>query len=81
MKYASIGLLVGLPVLLALANTPVMGQDAAAFAAATPGANEIAYLYLGYSGVLIRTADEAVAVDPANLLIGSDMEALKKAAK
>jgi len=36
-------------------------------------ADEAAFVYLGYSAVLIRTANGALIIDPANLLLDEDM--------
>jgi len=35
--------------------------------------DEAAFIYLGYSAVLVRTAKGAVIIDPANLLVDEDM--------
>jgi L-ascorbate metabolism protein UlaG (beta-lactamase superfamily) len=39
--------------------------------------NEAAFVYLGYSAVLVRTAKGALVIDPANLLIDEDMSHFK----
>lgn len=39
--------------------------------------DEAAFVYLGYSGVLIRTAKGVLAIDPAGLLVDKDMSHFK----
>jgi L-ascorbate metabolism protein UlaG (beta-lactamase superfamily) len=39
--------------------------------------DEAAFVYLGYSAVLVRTAKEAVIIDPAHLLLDEDMSHFK----
>jgi len=39
--------------------------------------NELATMYLDYSGVILRTSNRAIAIDPGNLL-GKEVEALEK---
>ena len=39
--------------------------------------DEVAFIYLGYSAVLVRTAKGAVIIDPANLLVDEDMSHFK----
>ncbi len=62
---------------LVLAALPSEAQDIGKFASTVPGQDEVVFVYLGFSGVLIRTADQTIAVDPANLLVDEDMAALK----
>ncbi len=46
--------------------------------AAPLGENEAAYVFLAFSGVVVRTAAGTVIVDPANLLTGDDISVLAK---
>jgi L-ascorbate metabolism protein UlaG (beta-lactamase superfamily) len=46
--------------------------------AAKLGENDVAYMYLAFSGVVVRTAAGTVVVDPANLLVGDDIAVLAK---
>jgi L-ascorbate metabolism protein UlaG (beta-lactamase superfamily) len=46
--------------------------------AAPLGENEAAYMFLAFSGVVVRTAAGTVVIDPANLLMGDDISALAK---
>jgi len=39
--------------------------------------DEIAFMFLGYSGVIVRTSNRAVVIDPANLLTSEEINALK----
>jgi L-ascorbate metabolism protein UlaG (beta-lactamase superfamily) len=55
------------------------GQEIAKFASTAPGLDEVSFVFLGYSAVLVRAADQTFAVDPANLLVEEDMAALKDA--
>jgi L-ascorbate metabolism protein UlaG (beta-lactamase superfamily) len=41
------------------------------------GDNEVSFTFLGYSGVIIKTAKGTILVDPANLLNAGDLLALK----
>ncbi len=41
--------------------------------------NDVVFMYLGYSGVIIRTSKGTVIIDPADLLKGKDLNALKEA--
>ena len=41
------------------------------------GDNEISFIYLGYSGVVIKTAKGTILIDPANLLNAGELLALK----
>jgi len=78
MKEMLTGLLsFGLVGLAAFSAAPAEAQDLAAFCAAKPAPNEVLVLYLGYSGVIVRTADATILIDPANLLITSDIQKLK----
>jgi len=66
-----------------------LGFTAAGAAAASPAAvvqelfavplaeNQAAFIYLGYSAVIIRTAKGAVIIDPAGQLLKEDIEALR----
>lgn len=40
--------------------------------------NDVAVMYLGWSGVLVRTANGSIVIDPANILKGDDIKALKE---
>jgi L-ascorbate metabolism protein UlaG (beta-lactamase superfamily) len=46
--------------------------------AAPLGENEAAYMFLAFSGVVVRTAAGTVIIDPANLLVGDDISVLAK---
>lgn len=39
--------------------------------------NEVAFMYLGYSGVIVRTAIHAIAIDPASLVRDEEITAMK----
>jgi len=52
-------------------------QDLASFCSTTPAPNEVLVFYLGYSGVVIRTSEATIIIDPADLLLTSDIEKLK----
>jgi L-ascorbate metabolism protein UlaG (beta-lactamase superfamily) len=39
--------------------------------------NEVAFMYLGYSGIILRTVNGAIIIDPANLLSLDEIKALK----
>ena len=41
------------------------------------GENEVSFIYLGYSGVIIKTAKGTILVDPADLLNAGELLALK----
>lgn len=41
------------------------------------GENEVAFLFLGYSGVIIKTSKGTIIIDPADLLKGKELETLK----
>lgn len=41
------------------------------------GKNEIAFMFLGLSGVIVRTSNQSVIIDPANFLKNEDLKALK----
>ena len=45
--------------------------------ASTLGKDDVAFMYLGYSGVIVRTGNRAIIIDPADLLKGEDVKALK----
>lgn len=78
MKGISIGVIsLGLVGFIAFAPVPAASQDLAAFCSATPGAEEVWVFYLEFSGVIIRTAEATIIVDPADLLLSSDIEKLK----
>jgi L-ascorbate metabolism protein UlaG (beta-lactamase superfamily) len=79
MKKRSIGAAVSLAASLVIAAVPSPGQDIGKFASTVPGPDQAAFVFLGYSAVLIRTADQVIAVDPAHLLNEEDMAALKSA--
>jgi L-ascorbate metabolism protein UlaG (beta-lactamase superfamily) len=67
----------GLAGLFAFAPAPAVAQDLAAFCAAKPGPDDVLVYYMGFSGVVIRTADATVIIDPANFLMPRDIEKLK----
>jgi L-ascorbate metabolism protein UlaG (beta-lactamase superfamily) len=46
--------------------------------AAPLGANDAAYMFLAFSGVIVRTSAGTVVIDPANLLMGDDIAVLAK---
>ena len=78
MKEAIIGLVsFGSAALIALAPAPAAAQDLAGFCSMAPAPNEVLVFYLGYSGVIIRTSEATVIIDPADLLLTSDIEKLK----
>ena len=78
MKETLTGLLsFGLAGLAAFSPAAATAQDLAAFCAATPAPNEVLVFYLGFSGVIIRTAEGTVIIDPADMLIASDIDRLK----
>jgi len=73
-----IGLIVfGIAGLFAFAAAPAAAQDLAAFCAAKPGPDDVLVYYMGFSGVVVRTADATVIIDPANFLMPSEIEKLK----
>jgi L-ascorbate metabolism protein UlaG (beta-lactamase superfamily) len=41
------------------------------------GENEVAFLFLGYSGVIIRTSKGTIIIDPADLLKDKELKTLK----
>ncbi len=45
--------------------------------ASPAGDNEVSFTFLGYSGVIIKTAKGTILIDPANLLNAGDLLALK----
>ena len=63
--------------LVAFAPIPAEAQDLAGFCSTTPGPEEVLVFYLGFSGVIIRTAEATIIIDPADLLLASDIEKLK----
>jgi len=67
----------GLAGLFAFAPAPAAAQDWAAFCAAKPGPDDVLVYYMGFSGVVIRTVDAAVIIDPANYLMPREIEKLK----
>jgi L-ascorbate metabolism protein UlaG (beta-lactamase superfamily) len=46
--------------------------------AARLGENDVAYMFLAFSGVIVRTAAGTVVIDPANLFVGDDIAVLAK---
>jgi len=68
---------IGLAGLVAFAPTPAAAQDLTAFCSATPGPEDVLVFNMGFSGVVVRTADATVIIDPANFLMPSDVEKLK----
>jgi len=46
--------------------------------AARLGGSDAAYMFLAFSGVIVRTSAGAVIIDPANLLMGDDIAVLAK---
>jgi len=84
MKSVVIGLISFILVgLFAFAPILAAAQDPADFYSMTPGPNEVLISYLaymgvrGFSGVIIRTAEAIIIVDPADFLSASDIEKLK----
>jgi L-ascorbate metabolism protein UlaG (beta-lactamase superfamily) len=45
--------------------------------ASSLGKDEVAFMYLGYSGVIVRTSNRTIIIDPAELLGGEEIKALK----
>jgi len=43
------------------------------------GKNEVAFIYLGYSGVIVRASNRTIIIDPADLLRNEEKMALKAA--
>lgn len=43
------------------------------------GKNEVAFIYLGYSGVIVRASNRTIVIDPADLLRDEEKMALKSA--
>ena len=41
------------------------------------GTNDVAFMYLEYSGVIVRTSSRTIVIDPANLLQGEEINALQ----
>ncbi len=41
------------------------------------GKNDVAFIYLGYSGIIAKTSNRTIIIDPADLLSGDDAKALK----
>lgn len=41
------------------------------------GKNEVAFMFLGYSGVIVRVSNRTIVIDPANLLREEETKALK----
>ena len=73
-----IGLIVfGIAGLFAFTAAPAAAQDLAAFCVAKPGPDDVLVYYMGFSGVVVRTADATVIIDPANFLMPSEIEKLK----
>jgi L-ascorbate metabolism protein UlaG (beta-lactamase superfamily) len=78
MKKVSIGFIsFELAGLVAFSPIPAAAQDLAGFCSATPGPEEVLVFYLSFSGVIIRTAEATIIIDPADLLLASDIEKLK----
>lgn len=79
MKHRPICMTLSLAAALAIAALPSPGQSIQEFASTVPEPNEATFVFLGFSGVLVRVADQAIAIDPADLLIDKDLAALEKA--
>jgi len=84
MKEALIGFIAfGLAGLVGFAPIPAAAQDLAGFISTAPGPEEVLVFYLsymgarGFSGVIIRTAEATIIIDPADFLSASDVEELK----
>jgi len=78
MKKVFIGFIsLGLAGLVAFSPIPAAAQDLAGLCSATPGPEEVLVFYLSFSGVVIRTAEATIIIDPADLLLSSDIEKLK----
>jgi L-ascorbate metabolism protein UlaG (beta-lactamase superfamily) len=67
----------GLAALAAFSPTPAAAQDLTAFCSATPGPNDVLVFYLGFSGVIIRTPEATIIIDPSDILATSDIDKLK----
>ena len=67
----------GLAALAAFSPPPAAAQDLAAFCAAKPAPNEVLVFYLGFSGVIIRTDEATIMIDPSDFLLASHIEQLK----
>lgn len=69
----SLALAIFAPVLCARAESELEQLFAASL-----GQNDAAYMFLAFSGVVVRTAAGTVVIDPANLLMGDDIAVLAK---
>lgn len=58
-------------------SAPAQSEIGALFSAQL-GERDLAYMFLGYSGVIVRTKAAAVVIDPANLLMDADVAELAK---
>jgi len=67
----------GLAGLVAFAPIPAAAQDLAGFCSATPGPDDVLVFFLSFSGVIIRTEEATIIIDPADLLLANDIEKLK----
>jgi len=45
--------------------------------ASSPGKDEVALMYLGYSGIIVRTSKRVIIIDPADLLKDEEVKTLK----
>jgi L-ascorbate metabolism protein UlaG (beta-lactamase superfamily) len=65
--------------LVAASARPARGETELEKLFAAPlGESEAAYMFLAFSGVIVRTAAGTVVIDPANLLMGDDIAVLAK---
>ncbi len=54
-------------------------EDIRKLLASPLGKNEVAFIYLGYSGVIVRASNRTIIIDPADLLRDEEKMALKAA--
>lgn len=52
-------------------------EDIRKLFASSLGKNEVAFMYLGYSGVILRTSNRTIIIDPANLLKDEEIKTIK----
>jgi len=65
--------------LVSVSAQPARGETELEKLFAAPlGEHEAAYMFLAFSGVIVRTAAGTVVIDPANLLMGDDLAILAK---
>jgi L-ascorbate metabolism protein UlaG (beta-lactamase superfamily) len=77
LRFAAAAVLVGLSI--AVISTTAIAQTAALREIFTVplAENQAAFVYLGYSAVIVRTAKGAVIIDPAKQLMKEDMNAIR----